>query len=186
VWGLSRSSDASGNVHAKRQVSAEHAKKQGDADFAKKQGSADFAKKQETADFASAEERALKGTEVVDEGLGVTEGHAYAVVRSHAVREESEAQLMQLRNPWGEFEWGGAWSDGDEKNWTPALATELAQEKDDDGDIHSLSLSFVLSSHLSDQAFFGCRGLTLCVCGRPSISAVCSTRAGRSSVREAS
>ncbi len=32
--------------------------------------------------------------------------------------------LVKLRNPWGEQEWRGAWSDGS-KEWTPAIRKQL-------------------------------------------------------------
>lgn len=35
-------------------------------------------------------------------------GHAYAVL---TIREVKGIQLLNLRNPWGDFEWKGDWSD---------------------------------------------------------------------------
>ncbi|KAG2452830.1 hypothetical protein HYH02_002176 [Chlamydomonas schloesseri] len=39
---------------------------------------------------------------------GIVQGHAYAVCN---VKLVDRFQLVQLRNPWGTFEWDGAWSD---------------------------------------------------------------------------
>ncbi|KAG2499705.1 hypothetical protein HYH03_002640 [Edaphochlamys debaryana] len=39
---------------------------------------------------------------------GIVQGHAYAVCNAKLV---DRFQLVQLRNPWGTFEWAGAWSD---------------------------------------------------------------------------
>ena len=40
------------------------------------------------------------------EGGGIVPGHAYAILD---VREIRGHKLVQLRNPWGSFEWKGAW-----------------------------------------------------------------------------
>ncbi|KAJ9516711.1 hypothetical protein QJQ45_027147 [Haematococcus lacustris] len=39
---------------------------------------------------------------------GIVQGHAYSIV---AVKEVDGFQLVRLRNPWGTFEWQGAWGD---------------------------------------------------------------------------
>lgn len=39
---------------------------------------------------------------------------------------------MKLRNPWGDFEWRGDWSDTS-SNWTPELQKELNFTNADDG-----------------------------------------------------
>ena len=43
-----------------------------------------------------------------DDKGGLVAGHAYAVIQCI---EAKGNKLMQLRNPWGKFEWDGAWSD---------------------------------------------------------------------------
>ena len=52
-----------------------------------------------------------------DEKFGIVPGHAYSVLK---VQQYKDIQLIKLRNPWGNFEWGGAWSDVD-KRWTEEL-----------------------------------------------------------------
>ena len=37
---------------------------------------------------------------------GIIFGHAYAILN---VYQDSRVKLLQLQNPWGEFEWEGAW-----------------------------------------------------------------------------
>jgi calpain-15 len=47
--------------------------------------------------------------------------------------ETSDGQkFVQIRNPWGESEWSGAYSDASPL-WTPALKTELGYEAEEDG-----------------------------------------------------
>jgi hypothetical protein len=60
---------------------------------------------------------------------GFIGGHAYAVLRAW---EEGDLKLLKLRNPWGETEWEGDWSDGS-KLWTPEMMTKLEHTFGDDG-----------------------------------------------------
>ena len=48
---------------------------------------------------------------------GIVPGHAYSVI---ACKEYNNIKLMKVRNPWGQFEWGGAWSDNS-KEWTQEM-----------------------------------------------------------------
>ena len=48
------------------------------------------------------------------EDHGIVPGHAYSVIQA---KEYKGIRLLNVRNPWGEFEWGGAWSDND-SHWT--------------------------------------------------------------------
>lgn len=61
---------------------------------------------------------------------GFVGGHAYAVLRTW---EEGDVRLVKLRNPWGEVEWEGDWSDGS-KLWTPEMMTKLGHTFGDDGE----------------------------------------------------
>ena len=59
-----------------------------------------------------------------DESLevrGIVPGHAYTIIRVEAA---DETNLVQLRNPWGRFEWKGAWSDSSPL-WTERLRNTL-------------------------------------------------------------
>jgi len=58
---------------------------------------------------------------------GLVAGHAYAVLQC---REVLGVRLMQLRNPWGAFEWRGDWSDHSSK-WTeqPEIKEALWPER---------------------------------------------------------
>ncbi|USW56034.1 Putative cysteine peptidase, cysteine active, peptidase C2, calpain, catalytic [Septoria linicola] len=60
---------------------------------------------------------------------GFVGGHAYAVLDKF---EEGDLKLLKLKNPWGEVEWEGDWSDGS-KLWTAEMMTKLKHTFGDDG-----------------------------------------------------
>lgn len=60
---------------------------------------------------------------------GIYEGHAYSIMK--AVEIDGK-RLCLLRNPWGEGEWTGPWSDGS-KEWTPEWMQKLEHRFGDDG-----------------------------------------------------
>jgi len=55
------------------------------------------------------------------EARGLVPGHAYTIIRVVTV---NEVNLVQLRNPWGRFEWKGAWSDSSSL-WTESFRSAL-------------------------------------------------------------
>jgi calpain-15 len=52
-----------------------------------------------------------------ESSAGLVPGHAYSVLE---VKEGGGHKLLKLRNPWGRFEWTGAWSDASEL-WTEEM-----------------------------------------------------------------
>ena len=50
---------------------------------------------------------------------GVVGGHAYSLIAAKRVKVKGSdpVRLLQLRNPWGNFEWTGRWSDASAE-WT--------------------------------------------------------------------
>eukprot|EP00753_Platysulcus_tardus_P020182 PLAT7851.1.p1 GENE.PLAT7851.1~~PLAT7851.1.p1 ORF type:complete len:526 (+),score=222.77 PLAT7851.1:2122-3699(+) len=64
------------------------------------------------------------------ESVGLVQGHAYSVLGIYQL--EGGLQLVKMRNPWGKWEWSGAWSDESDL-WTPALKERLGWEDADDG-----------------------------------------------------
>ncbi|KAG6828438.1 hypothetical protein H0H92_007965 [Tricholoma furcatifolium] len=52
---------------------------------------------------------------------GLVGGHAYSVLRAV---EYKDKRFVVIRNPWGECEWTGPWSDGS-KEWTPEWLSAL-------------------------------------------------------------
>lgn len=55
--------------------------------------------------------------------------HAYSIMEA---KEIKGYKLLKVRNPWGEGEWRGAWSDGSEQ-WTPEWMQLLDHKFGDDG-----------------------------------------------------
>ena len=63
---------------------------------------------------------------------GIVEGHAYTVKRIYSFKKY---KLLNLRNPWGQFEWKGKWSDNDTKTWNShkEIAKKIGFVAADDG-----------------------------------------------------
>lgn len=72
----------------------------------------------------------IKGSGERDNGRGLLIGHAYGILR--CVVTSNSKRLIQIRNPWGQKEWTGAFSDGS-REMTPALLRELGHVNADDG-----------------------------------------------------
>mmetsp|Transcript_23375 Transcript_23375/g.64260 ORF Transcript_23375/g.64260 Transcript_23375/m.64260 type:complete len:740 (+) Transcript_23375:2140-4359(+) len=63
-----------------------------------------------------------------DQEGGLVPGHAYSLISARKLH--SGAEILKLRNPWGTFEWQGAWSDNSPE-MTDAVRAELDAEEDD-------------------------------------------------------
>lgn len=79
---------------------------------------------------------------------GIVLGHAYTVLR---VVEVQGNKLIQLRNPWGNTEWKGDWSD-DSKKWTPRLRNELKYNDPNDDGIFWMSFKDFTNNYFSIYA----------------------------------
>jgi len=66
--------------------------------------------------------------------VGLVGSHAYSLLAALTVKDRygRDVRLVQLRNPWGQGEWRGAWSDAS-ADWTPELKRQLKVENADDG-----------------------------------------------------
>uniref|UniRef100_A0A8B9JIS8 Calpain-3 n=1 Tax=Astyanax mexicanus TaxID=7994 RepID=A0A8B9JIS8_ASTMX len=68
---------------------------------------------------------------------GLVKGHAYSVTAvDENVEKESRVRLVRLRNPWGQVEWNGPWSDNS-KEWTTISKSEkekLQHQNEEDGE----------------------------------------------------
>ncbi|KAL4512168.1 hypothetical protein ABPG72_005170 [Tetrahymena utriculariae] len=72
------------------------------------------------------------GIEVKD-ATGIISGHAYAILDAKVVTSrDGEERIIQLRNPWGQSEWQGDWSDKPDK-WTPELKELCRYSDENDG-----------------------------------------------------
>lgn len=60
---------------------------------------------------------------------GIQERHAYSIMEAI---EKDGVRLLKLRNPWGNTEWRGPWSDGSAE-WTPEWMEKLDHRFGDDG-----------------------------------------------------
>jgi len=65
------------------------------------------------------------------EELGLVAQHSYGLLAAKRVQTEDgeEVELVQLRNPWGDFEWNGDWGD-DSDCWTPELKEQVGFTED--------------------------------------------------------
>jgi hypothetical protein len=64
---------------------------------------------------------------------GITQQHAYTILSVHEIDYNGcPTRLMRLRNPWGQGEWQGDWSDN-WPGWTDDLKAELDWSTADDG-----------------------------------------------------
>ena len=70
------------------------------------------------------------------ERYGLCPGHAYTLINTYKVNTDlGEERLIKLKNPWGNTEFTGDWSDYSEK-WTPELKAQCEypkEENEDDG-----------------------------------------------------
>lgn len=60
-------------------------------------------------------------------------GHAFSLLGvNEFIHNGKQIRLCKIRNPWGQFEWKGAWSDKSSE-WTPELDAMLNHTDEDDG-----------------------------------------------------
>ena len=67
------------------------------------------------------------------EEVGLSAGHAYTVLAVYELKgPNGKEKVVRLRNPWGNGEWNGDWSDSSSK-WTPENKSLMALNAKDDG-----------------------------------------------------
>jgi len=74
-----------------------------------------------------------QGADVMS-SVGLVGSHAYSLISAFVVQDARghDVKLLKLRNPWGQKEWTGDWSD-DSSKWTPELKEKVNLENKDDG-----------------------------------------------------
>jgi len=86
----------------------------------------------------------------------VVGGHAYSILGVYEPMLSTEkVRLIKLRNPWGSFEWQGAWGDKSAE-WSryPGVALEIGRPKDkDDGVFYIEWTDFVTNYDFVDVLF---------------------------------
>lgn len=67
-----------------------------------------------------------KASKKLLEEMGLIGNHSYGVLDIAIVKAfgDIDEKLIKLRNPWGDFEWTGDWSD-QSANWTPEIKKQL-------------------------------------------------------------
>jgi calpain-15 len=76
------------------------------------------------------EDKYTEDTDAKPEEGGLIPGHAYSIIQ---VKENEGNQLLNMRNPWGTFEWEGDWADSDKAHWTASMVAALNPVFGDDG-----------------------------------------------------
>ena len=77
------------------------------------------------------------------EEVGLSPGHAYTVLGVYELDgSRGKEKVVRLRNPWGNGEWNGDWSDSSSK-WTSALKNKMGLDKKDDGDFYMSFNDFI-------------------------------------------
>uniref|UniRef100_A0A3P9NI87 Calpain-2 catalytic subunit n=1 Tax=Poecilia reticulata TaxID=8081 RepID=A0A3P9NI87_POERE len=70
----------------------------------------------------------------------LVKGHAYSVTAADQVEYQGDmVQLIRIRNPWGQVEWTGAWSDSHEWRSVSSEDRERLTNRSEDGEFMSFS-----------------------------------------------
>ena len=77
------------------------------------------------------------------EEVGLSPGHAYTVLGVHELDgPRGKEKVVRLRNPWGNGEWNGDWSDSS-STWNSATKLKVSHIKKDDGDFYMSYNDFI-------------------------------------------
>ena len=73
------------------------------------------------------------------EEMGLSPAHAYTFIRTYNVNTEKGIErVVKLRNPWGNGEWSGAWSDSSKK-WNASTKQQCEYQEDRDDGVFYMS-----------------------------------------------
>lgn len=83
-------------------------------------------------------------------------GHAYTVIAAHRIErgKHKGARLLKMRNPWGNFEWDGAWGDNSPEMNDPEVRDELEVELAADDGTFWMSFDDFLSHFVAISVCF--------------------------------
>ena len=67
------------------------------------------------------------------DGTGLIPAHAYSLIQVKEIntRDGKNIKLLNIRNPWGNFEWNGDWSDMSPL-WTEEMKHKIQPSFDED------------------------------------------------------
>ncbi|TRY81351.1 hypothetical protein DNTS_009686 [Danionella cerebrum] len=95
---------------------------------------------------------------------GLVKGHAYSVTAVEECKQQKENQvrLVRLRNPWGQVEWNGPWSDkmsfeDFKKNYTKIEICNLTPDALEDDKLHKWTVSVNEGRWVKGCSAGGCR-----------------------------
>ena len=83
----------------------------------------------------------LKDTEQLS-AIGLVAGHSYGLIAAAQVPDKNghQVNIVQLRNPWGLFEWKGDWGDKSDC-WTLATKQQVGLHEDTNGGLFWMSIT---------------------------------------------
>ena len=83
--------------------------------------------------FSATKKKYIMSTGGARSTKGLYSGHAYSLLKAVELNTKNGVvRLVQIRNPWGEYEWNGDWSDHSDL-WTPQLRLQVGHVIKDDG-----------------------------------------------------
>jgi len=82
---------------------------------------------------------------------GIVPGHAYTLKTART--ESGGSRLMEMRNPWGKYEWNGDWCDKSDR-WTADKLDELSHTLDQDDGLFWISDKDVFSNFVDAHVVF--------------------------------
>ena len=74
--------------------------------------------------------------------MGLVQGHAYTLLQVVQLTGKSNERLVRLRNPWGNTEWFGEWSDSSKK-WTTDFRKQCGMDSISNNNDGSFWMSFI-------------------------------------------
>lgn len=95
----------------------------------------------------------LSSTEVKRAGL--VDAHAYSLIAAQTITTDngSKVNLVQIRNPWGQKEWDGDWSDKSDL-WTEKTKAQVNYEDKNDGTFWISFVDYISFFYITTICFY--------------------------------